>query len=111
MGMSDKESEDERVIDNFKASDIDDNGFWILPNDHKVDLRNVQLHLPNGRGHEWVIGVVLSPKGYYDECPLCHKQLTEGLLILLENHHYLIVRCCDKLFLYENQKLEVNEWI
>ena len=99
------------VIENFFARDIDDDGFWILDNGHKIDLRNVQLHLPNGRGHEWVIGVSLYPEGYYDECPLCEEKLTAGLIIMLENYHYLIVRCCDRLFLYENQKLEVRKWI
>tara|TARA_R110002012_G_scaffold194939_2_gene363171 strand:- start:2270 stop:2602 length:333 start_codon:yes stop_codon:yes gene_type:complete len=107
--------DDENTIDldnqNFRASDIDSEGLWHLPSGHKVDLRNVQLQLPDGRGHEWVIGIVLTPKGYYDSCPICKENLTEGLLILLENHHYLVVRCCDKLLLYENQKLEVKKWI
>ena len=105
-----RDTEDD-VIENFIASDIDDEGFWNLKSGHRIDLRNVQLHLPDERGHEWVIGVALSPAGYYEECPLCHENLISGLIILLENHHYLIVRCCDRLFLYENQKLEVKKWI
>ena len=106
-----KEDEDEDIIEDFVAADIDDEGFWIMKSGHKVDLRNVQLHLPDGRGHEWVIGVMLSPEGYYDSCPKCKEELNSGIIVMLENYHYLIVRCCDRLFLYENQKLEVKKWM
>lgn len=111
--MGFKKIDDDDFIDDLSASAIDDEGIWHLSESgHSIDLRHVQLHLPDGKGHESVIGVILSPEGYYYRCPLCKEKLhEEGLIILLENHHYLVVRCCDKLLLYENNKLNLEAWI
>ena len=94
----------------LKASDITPDGMWMLPDGHMCDLRHVQLQLPNGRGEEWVLGVILSSAGIYEVCPECTQKLKEGMIILMEKHHYLVARCCDKLFLYENQKINLEIW-
>ena len=107
------EDVDKRVIDNFRASDIDEQGFWILPNGHKVDLINVELHLPNGRGHEMVLANICKLDAVlerHNNSTLCKTNLESGLIILLEKHHYLLTRCCNKLFLYENQKISMEAW-
>tara|TARA_Y100000289_G_C3924229_1_gene152343 strand:- start:1557 stop:1730 length:174 start_codon:yes stop_codon:yes gene_type:complete len=44
----------------LKPSAITPDGMWVLPDGHKCDLRHVQLQLPDGRGEEWVLGVILS---------------------------------------------------
>lgn len=94
----------------MKASDITPDGMWMLPDGHMCDLRHVQLQLPDGRGEEWVLGVVLSSDGIYEVCPECAGKLKEGMIILMEKHHYLVARCCDKLFLYENQRINLEIW-
>jgi hypothetical protein len=94
----------------LKPSAITPDGMWILPDGHKCDLRHVQLQLPDGRGEEWVLGVILSSEGIYEVCPECGHDLKRGMVLIMESHHYLVVRCCDKLLLYENQKINLNIW-
>jgi|TARA_Y100000015_G_C2391304_1_gene90330 hypothetical protein len=95
----------------LKPSAITPDGMWVLPDGHKCDLRHVQLQLPDGRGEEWVLGVILSAEGIYEVCPECEQELKEGMVLIMENHHYLVVRCCDKLLLYQNQKINLDIWM
>ena len=96
----------------FKAENIDKNGIWNLENGSTIDILNTTLSLPDGRGDEVVNGVILSTEGCYYKCPLCKEKLNgEGLVLILEKYHYLVARCCNKLFLYENEKLKLEDWV
>jgi len=97
--------------EDLSPTQIDDDGWWHLSDGHMIDLRHVQLHLPDGKGDEQVQAVILDPSGYYEVCPLCEISLSKGIIIVMENYHYLIVRCCNKLFLYRNQKINIEAWI
>ena len=111
--MVDKYSKDEDKYRHasLTASSITADGMWELPDGHTCDLRHVQLQLPEGRGEEWVLGVILSSEGIYEVCPSCDADLEQGMVIIMEKHHYLVVRCCDKLLLYQNQKINLDIWM
>jgi len=102
-------TDDKFLDESLKPSAITPDGYWVLPDGHKCDLRHVQLELPDGRGKEWVVGVALSAEGVYDVCPECKTRMNESMILIMENYHYLVARCCDKLLLYENQKLNVRK--
>ena len=103
--------DDKFLNESLKPSAITPDGYWMLPDGHTCDLRHVQLQLPDGRGEEWVLGVILSAEGIYEVCPECEQELKEGMVLIMEKHHYLVVRCCDKLLLYQNQKINLDIWM
>ena len=99
------------IVENFLADDIDHEGYWHLNGGNKIDLLNVQLHLPDNLGHQWVMAKILTPEEFHKTCPLCQINLENGLIIVLETHYYLITRCCNRLFLYEAQDINKGAWI
>tara|TARA_R110002020_G_scaffold172058_1_gene362207 strand:+ start:404 stop:715 length:312 start_codon:yes stop_codon:yes gene_type:complete len=100
------------IDEDLPVDDITPDGIWILKSGQTIDLRHVQLELPDGKGNEWVQAITTDPRGRYDVCPLCGGELDENSTIVsLEKHHYLIVRCCKEWLLYENEEINKEEWI
>jgi len=107
-------SSDDTVTEDLKAENISKDGMWSLSNGHIVDLRNVQLRLPEGIGHESVSAVLCGTEGFLDQCPMCHATLagTDSLFIIMEEHFYLVGKCCNTMMLYEIETTqEMTKWI
>lgn len=101
-----------KIDEDIDVDDITLDGKWKLKNGQILDLRQVQLELPDGIGDEWIQLITTNPTGFYDVCPICDENMDEeSLIISLETHHYLIVRCCKEWILYENKKMKMDEWI
>tara|TARA_Y100001938_G_scaffold144988_1_gene220749 strand:+ start:2022 stop:2333 length:312 start_codon:yes stop_codon:yes gene_type:complete len=103
------------MIDIDEYIDVDDvtpNGIWILDSGQTIDLRHVQLELPDGIGKEWVQAIMTNAESVYDTCPSCDKTVGEDSTIInLETHHYLIARCCGTWILIKNEEVKQEEWI
>lgn len=95
------------------AKDISSTGMWTLSNGNTVDLRHVNLQLPNGYGDEQVSAIVSGTDGGIEYCPNCERALDgKSLFIIMENHFYLVGKCCNTMMLYDiENKMDVNEWI
>tara|TARA_R110002050_G_scaffold121514_1_gene239878 strand:- start:259 stop:591 length:333 start_codon:yes stop_codon:yes gene_type:complete len=109
-----KDSDEDTVTEDLKAENISKDGVWTLSNGHSVDLRHVQLHLPSGYGHEQVTAVLCGTDGFIEKCPICSATLadTDSILIIMEEHYYLVGKCCNTMMLYELEKTEVmKQWI
>lgn len=105
---------DGEVTESLQARNISKDGMWTLSNGHIVDLRNVQLRLPKGYGHESVSAVLCGTEGFIDICPMCKAALadTDSLFIIMEEHYYLVGKCCDTMMLYEIERtMEMKQWI
>lgn len=105
---------DEKVTEDLKAENISKDGMWTLSNGHIVDLRNVQLRLPEGFGHESVTAVLCGTEGFLESCPMCRATLanTDSLFIIMEEHFYLVGKCCNTMMLYETDTTKVmKQWI
>ena len=99
-----------KIDEELPVDNITPEGIWILESGQTIDLRHVQLELPDGKGDEWVQGVVTDARGIYDVCPLCDEELDENSTIIsLEKHHYLIVRCCKEWLLYKNKEMKQED--
>jgi hypothetical protein len=87
---------------------------WTLSSGHIVDLRNVQLRLPGDYGHEAVSAVLCGTEGFLESCPMCMVTLadTDSLFIIMEQHFYLVGKCCNTMMLYEIAKdmKEMKQW-
>jgi len=105
------ESSDGNKRDMLSAENIDKDGMWHVDGG-KVDLRHVELHLPDGRGDEKVMAVVLSTEGYIRRCPECNKVPHEhdSLAIIMENWFYIVAKCCDTMLLYKKEEPKVIQW-
>jgi hypothetical protein len=107
-------SSDDLVTEPLQAENISKDGMWTLSSGHIVDLRNVQLRLPGDYGHESVSAVLCGTEGFLESCPMCRATLadTDSLFIIMEQHFYLVGKCCDTMMLYEIAKdmTEMKQW-
>lgn len=107
-------SSDDLVTEPLQAENISKDGMWTLSSGHIVDLRNVQLRLPGDYGHESVSAVLCGTEGFLESCPMCRATLadTDSLFIIMEQHFYLVGKCCDTMMLYEiaTDMKEMTQW-
>ena len=53
-------------------------------------------------------------EGFLESCPLCKATLadTDSLFIIMEEHFYLVGKCCNTMMLYEiDTEQEMTQWI
>ena len=106
------EDTEEDIVEQLEADKVDSDGMWRLQSGHLVDLRHVQLHLPDGLGHEKVHAVILGTNGYVDECSQCGAELegTDSMLLIMDEHFYLVAKCCSTMILYKKHEV-IMKWM
>ena len=89
----------------FRAKDITKDGKWIVDG-REVELTGIKLHLPGNRGKREVLMFFNDASAYHDRCMGCDgKTSSEQSIIAMEDYHYMVAHCCNKIWLFDNKDL------
>ena len=81
---------------------VDEEGIWVGEEGFTCDIRDLLFTLPDDIRVEPSIPrkvmAVMDAKTYYDLCPHCRVHIPEkGMLLLLEDYHIYLARCCNRM--------------
>jgi len=95
------------------AHEIDDSGIWRSSDGSmSSDIYDIVFDIPDNVTERYNLKVgedrdvltVLPAATYHKECPNCEKKTAEEvLLIMLEDFHIYVGRCCDKMIWMPNK--------
>ena len=89
----------------FRAKDITKDGKWII-DDRKVELAGIKLHLPGNYGKREVLMFFNDASVYHKRCFSCNEKTShEQSIIVMEDYHYMVAHCCNKIQLFDNKEL------
>ena len=89
----------------FRAKDITKDGKWII-DDRKVELAGIELHLPGNHGKREVLMFFNDASVYHNRCLSCNEKTSqEQSIIAMEDYHYMVAHCCNKIRLFDNKEL------